>query len=275
LKKVYFDRIFLILLIISGLFFSCKSAPKEAAQPEPEPTAVEEVEVEEEVIIEDESPEVIGAAPVVEVIIPETTPAADPDMAGLQERYDELGDILTMAQAKRQEIMNEGFYEKNQQPFDLADNALKRAAEAYNAGIGAVNESSMVDARFALDSFTAIIDGVWLSRADAARIKSSYAQQQALKLKADVAVKDRYSLAAELHNKGESALRDNDYAAAIDFYEEAAPVFAEALKTASEKRERAALALKSAEQKIVESEKIVDDAVKFIENSAGEKGEVL
>jgi tetratricopeptide (TPR) repeat protein len=273
LKKVYFDRIFLILLIVSGLFFSCKSAPKEAAQPEPEPAAVEE-EV-EEVIVEDEMPDVVGAPPVVEIFIPETTPAVDPNMAGLQERYNELGDILTMAQAKRQEIMNEGFYEKNQQPFDLADNALKRAEEAYDAGIDAVDEDSMVDARFALESFTAIIDGVWLSRADAARIKSSYAQQQALKLKADVAVKDRYSLAAELHNKGESAFRGKDYAAAIDFYEKAAPVFAEALKTASEKRERAALALKSAEQKIVESEKIVEDAVKFIENSSGEKGEVL
>jgi hypothetical protein len=250
-----------VFLIVSALIFSCKSAPKEAPQPEVE---VEIVTVEEVV---EETPELVETAPIeVEV---------DSDLLRRQEIYDELGNILAAAQAKRQELMDDGFYEESPQAFDLADNALNSASEDYTAGIDAVGENSLVNARMALEGFTAIIDGAWLSRADAQRVKSANAQQQALKLKADVAVKDRYNFAAELHNKGDAALRGKDYTAAIGFYEEAAPVFGETIKIAAEKKEKAEFALKNAENKIAESEKIAEDAVKFIENSSTENGEIL
>jgi hypothetical protein len=259
-----------MLLIISSLIFSCKSTPKEAPQPEAE----EEIAVVEETV--EETPEIIETVPVIEIIVPETTPIeVGSDLIRRQERYAELGDILAMAQAKRQEVINNGFYEERQQAFDIAANALNRAMEAYDAGIDAAGEDAMVDARTALDGFTAIIDGAWLSRADAIRVKSAYAQQQALKLKADMAVKDRYNFAAELHNKGDAAVRDRDYIAAIGFYEKSEPVFIELIKITAEKKEKAELALKNAEQKIVESERIAEDAVKFIENSSSEKGENL
>ncbi|MDR0409850.1 MAG: hypothetical protein LBH18_05575 [Spirochaetaceae bacterium] len=264
MRKAYFYWIFSFIFIVSAIIFSCKSAPKTPPQPEPEPIP-EEVEEEppESVVIDTE-------------VVPEITDiAVVPEVTESEARYAELGDILTIARAKRQEIMNGGFNEENQQPFDIADNALKRAAEAYDAGIDAINEDSFIDARFALDGFIAIIDSVWLSRADALRIRSTYSQQQALKLKADVAVKDRYNIAADLHNKGIAASRRKDYIAAIDFYESALPVFAEVIKTATEKREKAELALKSAGEKISESEKIVEDAVKIIENSPNGKGEIL
>jgi tetratricopeptide (TPR) repeat protein len=270
LRKLYVYRIFLAFLIVSALIFSCKSAPKAA----PEPEVEEEIVVVEEIV--EEIPEIIETAPIVEVIVPETAPMeADSGFIRRQEIYDELGYILVAAQAKRQELIDNGFYEESPQAFGVADNALNHAVEDYVAGIDAVGENSLVNARMALEGFTAIIDSVWLSRVDAQRVKSANAQQQALKLKADMAVKDRYALAAELHNKGDAALRGKDYAAAIGFYEEALPVFDEAIKIAAEKKEKAELALKNAEQKIAESEKIAEDAVKFIENSSTENGEIL
>jgi tetratricopeptide (TPR) repeat protein len=259
LRKLCVYRIFLAFLIVSALIFSCKSTPKGTPQPEVE----EEIIAVEEVV--EETPEIIETAPV----------EADSGLIRRQEIYDELGYILVAAQAKRQELVDNGFYEESPQAFGVADNALNHAVEDYAAGIDAVGENSLVNARMALEGFTAIIDSVWLSRADAQRVKSANAQQQALKLKADVAVKDRYTLAAELHNKGDAALRGKDYAAAIGFYEEATPVFDETIKIAAEKKEKAEFALKNAEQKIVESEKIAEDAVKFIENSSTENGEIL
>ncbi|MDR1147410.1 MAG: hypothetical protein LBK66_02150 [Spirochaetaceae bacterium] len=270
MKKLCVYRIFLAFLIVSALFFSCKSAPKEAPQPEVEIAVVEEVV--------EETPEPVETAPIAEVIVPETAPVeveVDSGLIRRQEIYDELGNILAMAQIKRQELIDDGFYEENSQAFGVADNALNLAVEDYEAGIDAVGENSLVNARMALEGFTAIIDSAWLSRADAQRVKSDNAQQQALKLKADIAVKDRYNLAAELHNKGDAALRGKDYTAAIGFYEEAAPVFDEAIKIAAEKKEKAEFALKNAEQKIAESEKIAEDAVKFIENSSTGNGEIL
>ncbi|MDR2660054.1 MAG: hypothetical protein LBC27_08745 [Spirochaetaceae bacterium] len=266
MRKVWFIRFFTTLIVVAGLVFACKSAPKEAPQPEQE--VVEEI-----VEVTPEEPEEIVE---MDSAIPETTPiAVDSDIERQQERHAELGNILAEADAKRQEIMDDGLYEGNLQAFDIADNALKRATEAYDAGIEAVDENALVDGRFARDGFTAIIESAWLARTDALRVKSAYAQQQALKLKADIAVKDKYNFGTELYNKGNAALREKDYHAAIDFYEKSMPQFNDAIKIATEKRVKAELALKSAEQKIAESEKIVDDAVKFIENSSNEKGEIL
>jgi hypothetical protein len=257
------------MLFTAGYFFACKSAPKpiEQAQPEQEQPAAETVEV-------------IETIETVETIeVPDTEKSAEDDADALaafekqRQDHQELGEILTQARVKRQEIMNDRLYETSQQRFDDADAALARATEAYDAGFDTLDKAVLDDGLAALSGFTAIIDEWWLAKAEAARDASAGIQQEALKLKADAAAKESYNLAAELHNKGETAFRSKDYGSAIDFYDDAVPVFVESIRIAGEKKARAELALEAAEKKISESEKLAEDAAKILENSAIENGE--
>jgi hypothetical protein len=264
LIKARFLRIFLILLA-AGCFFSCKSAPKpaEEAYPEPERTAGETVEEIEE------ADDIAGTADTEEPPVA----ADDADAEKRRQDHTELGDILTLARAKRQEIMNDKLYEAYEQRFSDADAALIRATGAYEAGFEALDETSLEDGRTAFSEFSAIIDEWWLAKAEEAHEISAGLQQEALKLKADVAAKETYNLAAELHNKADAALRGKDYRSATEFYTEASPAFSEALKISAEKKTRAEAALEMAESKINESEKLADDAVNLLENSAYGTGE--
>jgi tetratricopeptide (TPR) repeat protein len=254
------------------MLFSCKSAPKTLPEP-----VVEETPAVETGGASEEKPEVSDVDVVTEISRDPPIPS-EADITGLERRkqeYAELGKILAEARTKRQEIINAGFDDADRKAFDEADEMLKRAEEVYDAGFEAFNENAMSDARIALSSFNAIVDAVWMAKTDALRVNSSEKQQEALKLRADVAVKDEYNLATELHNKGNSAFRDKDYFVAIDFFERSIPAFDETIKVATEKKEKAELALKKAEEKISESEKIVEDAVKFLEDSVNQKGDVL
>jgi hypothetical protein len=243
---------FLMLLLASGWFFSCKSAPKPAVEPPPEPEQRAEETVE---VIETEDADALAEA------------------EKRRQDYEELNDTLTQARAKRQEIMNNKLYETVEERFADADDALTRATGAYEAGLEAFDEAALDDGRTALSEFSAIIDGWWLAKAESAREVSYNMQQEALKVKADVAAKESYNLAAELHNKADAALRGNDYRGAIEFYEKAAPTFSEAMEIAAEKKAKAELALQQAESKITESEKIVEDAATLLENSSDNAGE--
>jgi hypothetical protein len=269
LTKVNFGRAWPALLIV--LVVSCKSAPKNVEQVETKPETVEEIAVEpeakEEPDIVEETPEVVEE---IAVIVEETDNEL---LTKKQAMYAELGETLTAARAKRQEVMNSKFNEQYEDRFNSADDALNIATDSYGAGFESVDEAALAAAHSALDGFTSIINDAWLAKAEDLQSTSGTMQQQALKLKADNAVKQNYNYATELYNKGNAAMRGNDYAAAAGFYQEAIPAFMETINIATEKKAKAELALKNAEEKISQSEKIVEDAVKELET--GENGEAL
>jgi tetratricopeptide (TPR) repeat protein len=252
------------------MFFSCKSAPKTAPQ-----AAVTEQPAAE--TTSEKKPELSDTNLTAESSHVPPVPS-EADTAGLEQskqEYAELGAILAETRAKRQVIINAGFDDVDRQAFDEADEMLKRAEEVHDAGLEAFNENAMSDARLALAGFNAIVDAVWMAKTEALRVNSGEKQQEALKLRADIAVKDKYNLATELHNKGSAAFRVKDYFAAIDFFEQSIPAFEETIKIAAEKKEKAEFALKNAEEKITESEKIVEDAIKLLEDSVDQNGDVL
>jgi tetratricopeptide (TPR) repeat protein len=262
-----------LLTAASALGFSCKSAPKSTTTTLPPSVSAQEPV----------GP--VSASEVSEPVQEESASAEDTIVSGLeidyealekaQDEYGELGAVLDEAQAKKQEALESGFGETYQERFAAADEALNRALEAYGAGFDAFSETALTDGRAALSGFAAIVDGVWMPQANALYETSSSLRQQALILKADIAVKEPYSLAAELHDKGEAALHDKNYRAATGFYEEAVAAFTEIVKISGEKKTNAELAMKNADEKISESEKIIEDAIRFIEDTAVEKGESL
>lgn len=257
MSKVSFSRIWLAILIV--LAVSCKSAPKTVEEAPPEPAPVEEVE---EVVVEPEEEPVIAEETEIVEETPEVTEAVEVEdgedeelLTKKQSMYAELGETLTAARAKRQEVMNSNLNNNYKERFDSADGALNTATGIYEAGFDAVDEAALTEARSALDGFTSIINDALLAEAESLQSTSGSMRQQALRLKADTAVKQNYNFAAELYNKGEAAMRGQDYAAAIRSYEESIPAFMETINIATEKKTKAELALKNAEEKIGESEK--------------------
>ncbi|MDR2344214.1 MAG: hypothetical protein LBD86_06775 [Spirochaetaceae bacterium] len=255
-------------LIVLGV--SCKSAPKNVEQIEPEPVQAEKTDAEPEPEHKEEAALAVEEAEEV----PEVVENEDGELlARKQAMYRELGETLTEARAKRQEIMKAELNNQYKDRFDPSDAALVRASNSYEAGLDAVDEDSLSAAHYALDGFTSIIEDVLLTKAESLHDTSDGMRQQALKLKADVAVKQGYDFAAGLYNKGNAAMSGKDYAAAADFYQESIPAFIEAINIATEKKVKAERALKDAEEKIVQSEKIVEEAEKQLET--GENGEML
>jgi len=261
----------IVSLLGALLFFSCKSAPAPVPAPESAPVAAS-LPPEQEVAIATAPEEAVAEEIVIE-------PAEEEiDLAALEARkklFDDLGEVLAEARAKREEIITNEYNNWYPERFEGADGLLQQAAGVWDAGFEAFDGAAPAAGQAALLDFKAIIEAVWIDKADTARNIAANAQQDALKLKADVAVKSEYNRAAELFNKGNAALRDREYETAVQFYEESEPVFTDAIKLAAEKKAKAEVALKNAETKIAESEKIVGDAAALLEEASTDTGELL
>ncbi|MDR2481068.1 MAG: hypothetical protein LBD07_02080 [Spirochaetaceae bacterium] len=178
--------------------------------------------------------------------------------------YDKLGSLIAEAKEKRQEI-NDNELEILDEPLvSKADDCLISAENIYNKGTSKLSnndkKSAYKDAEFALLTYAGLLDTYWYNTSSEARQRASTAQQDALKLKADVAVRNDYNLSTEIFNNGEQAYKDKDYKRALSFYLEATMLFVNAASNTAEKKRLAMLALQSAETKILESEKIAADA---------------
>jgi hypothetical protein len=219
-------RIYLITLAAAALAFTaaCKSTPAPAPQ---------------------------AAAPAPAKTPPEAakTPPVD---------YGALGRLIEDASEKRVEIAQNQLESLNEAALFQADDALARAKTAYERGETAVTpsekEEAYKNAQFALENYTALLDKHWFELAEGARKKSLAAQQEALNLKANVAVRADYEASAGVHNQGESAYRAKDYRRAARYYLESAELYEVVSGIAEEKRRIATMALQSAETKIAESE---------------------
>lgn len=221
-------RIYLITLAAAALVCAaCGSSPKTApAAPAP-----------------------VSAAPVKPPPESAKTPAVD---------YGALGQLIEKASLKRAEIAENHLESNDEAAVFQADDALAKAVAAYERGEAAVTpsekEEAYKNAEFAFTSYTALLDKHWFELANSARQKSILAQEDALKLKANVAVRTDYDASTEIHNQGESAYRTKDYRRAARYYLESAELYEVVSGIAEEKRRIATMALQSAETKIAESE---------------------
>ena len=211
------------------------------------------------------------------VISCSSTPAAGPETtaakaaasqtestAALELNYHQLGALLAQAREKRQEVTENKLEKLDEALFVQADNAFLNAEKLFNKGETALSaaekSTAFKEAELALTAYSTLVDKHWFAIASEAKERSENAQQDALKLKADVAVRDDYNLTTEIHNQGEAAFKGKDYKHAVGYYNESAALYVTVAGVAAEKRRLATLALQSAESKILESEKIAADA---------------
>jgi len=145
-----------------------------------------------------------------------------------------------------------------------ADEALAGARAVCDLGDDGSSpddkEQAYKKAAFALGVYTGVIAAYWKQRADDARSRAFAAQKEALKLKADVAVREDFKLSTGVFNNGESNYKAGAYREAIGFFIESENMYINLCSIASEKRRLAIAALQSAEKKIEESERIAADA---------------
>ncbi|GMO49042.1 MAG: hypothetical protein Ta2G_05580 [Termitinemataceae bacterium] len=196
------------------------------------------------------------------------------DSSNIKPTVENLGELLTAANEQRSEILANGFEKNDTSSFKIGEDALERASRAYNSsdgkGTSKVDPKAIQDASLALNSFRILLDSGWMAKIDTARKASAEAQQAALKLRADVAVKDNYNTAAEIHNRGAAAYRNRDWQNSYNFFVESKPLFDAAAISAAEKKRFAEMALKNAEKKLSESEKLAMDAEKLLEQGTEE-----
>ena len=183
---------------------------------------------------------------------------------------DKLKETLQAAREKRDEIIENEFTEYDPENFVKASEAFARAEVSAAKNPKQVPDLSKDDSAFAYLTFSAILDSAWTKKIDAVRKEAAELQRTALKLKADVAVKETYNLAAADFNNGNAAYREREWQKSFDSFVSSKPQFENAAAIAMEKRQLADLALKKAETKIAESEKIAVDAEEFLKNNPQE-----
>jgi hypothetical protein len=240
----------LSVVIVSVIFAfvlgaACKSAPP------PQPGSIEEYPA--PVAVDDE--ETIEELVIVEEVDPEVVEAVD---------FDSIGLLIAEAKAKREEIENDGISDTGDNDLFAAGEELANAETIYDLGPdGSTAKEKLTatgSAQFALDTYNRVFEAWWSDKAGEARNKASGAQQEALKLKADVAVRDDYLACADIFNNGVALFKAKNYKASLDYFSESGTLFAGIATLAAEKRRLAALALQSAERKIEETERIAADA---------------
>jgi tetratricopeptide (TPR) repeat protein len=212
-----------------------------------------------------------------------TVPKADKSALSKNEQdvpdlvdYAGLRSVIVQAQEKRQEVVDAQLEMQNLSLVEQADASLRRAEDLYDLGENKLGKKdrneAFTSAQSAILGYTQILDQFWLDTASDLRSKSLAAQLDALKLKADIAVREDYNLTTNIHNQGEAAYRARDYKTAMDFYTESISLYGNVSAAAAEKRRLATLALQSAEEKIAESERIAADAENVLGADADSSG---
>jgi hypothetical protein len=187
--------------------------------------------------------------------------------------YQRLGEIIAEAKEKREEITENKLEGLDMALVSQADDSLKNAETAYLRGeselSAAAANAAYEDAQFALLGYSAVLDKHYMVQCDDARKRSLAAREDALKVKADVAVKENYGAATETHESGEKSYRAKKYKQSYISFTESANLYAELAIVAAEKRRLAMLALQNAETKIAESERIATNAEALLNGAGG------
>jgi hypothetical protein len=162
----------------------------------------------------------------------------------------------------REEIAAGDFVKYDPENYDLAEESGGRALDAYDAQAA---EDAQSAASEALLRYNLVLSKGWESYAAERRALATAERQAALELKANVAVKTDFDLAAGIYSQGETAFRARRYPDAVEFYFQSEYMFAVVRGTAAEKRRIAEEAIKRAEDRTAASEETARNAEVILE----------
>jgi hypothetical protein len=162
----------------------------------------------------------------------------------------------------RREIGAHDFVKYDAGNYNLAEEALTKAVGDYNAGNIAQARESAAEA---LLRYQLALDTAWGAFAAERRDAATRERRAALDMKANVAVRNEFNAANDIYTQGETSFRAKRYSAAADFYIQAEPLFVQVTAIAADKRRAAEEAIRTAEEKMVESDENAQNAERILE----------
>jgi hypothetical protein len=161
------------------------------------------------------------------------------------------------AWAARQEIVDRNFDARDSASFSRADEIGLAAVDAYTGGD---IDSARKGAEDALRRYTQVLTAGWAAYANDMSAAARKARQDALDLKANVAVKDTFNEGDEVYRQAAIALNARHYQDAAGLYTRSEALFVVAGQSAAEKRRIAEQAIREAERKIEASDEAARQA---------------
>jgi hypothetical protein len=167
-----------------------------------------------------------------------------------------------IAYTVRQEIETRGFITYDPRNFELAEESASRAISAYDSEDIDIAASN---AEEALVRYNLVLNTGWESYAAERRAAADKERQAAIALKANVAVKNEFDTANGIYGRAGAALQGKRFSEAVDLYLQSESQFADICIIAAEKRRLAEEAIKTAEEKVIQSDETARDAEIILE----------
>ncbi|GHV63290.1 hypothetical protein AGMMS49587_12850 [Spirochaetia bacterium] len=162
----------------------------------------------------------------------------------------------------RQEILDRKFADNDPDNFDQADETLIAAFDRFEAGN---IEEALEGAGEAQLLYNQVLKAGWTSYAAERAAAAGKERQNALDVKADIAVRNEFEPADKLYTQAAASLKAEKYEESAGLYSQSESRFIASAQTAVEKRRIAAEAIRAAEEKMVESEETARDAELILE----------
>jgi hypothetical protein len=179
--------------------------------------------------------------------------------------------IGTEAYKARQEIMDYGFGKYDPDNYAAAEEVLLAGLDAYDAlafDDTVDTKDVLLQAEEARLGYNLVLDTGWRSYATERQASASAERQNALDLKANIAVRDDYDAAQGLYSQAASAYQAQRYVEAADLYFQAEFSFAVVAGSAAQKRRLAEEAIRAAQDKAVASEETARSAEVILEGGS-------
>jgi hypothetical protein len=162
----------------------------------------------------------------------------------------------------RQEILDRGFREYDADNFDKADDTVRTALTAYEAGD---KEAALASAEEAQLRYNIVLANGWKAYAAERRDHATAERQLALEEKVNIAHRNAFREADAMFTQAEDSYKSETFNEAAIYYTDSEARFAIARIETEERRQRALEAIRMAEEKVVESNETAVEAGRIIE----------
>jgi hypothetical protein len=157
----------------------------------------------------------------------------------------------------RVEILARGFAGYDPEQFDLGGEIINSAIDTYMAGD---LEEALIKAEEALATYNLVLSNSWASYAELRASLAEGERQAALDMRTDIAAKEFFRIADSDNKTALALLKSKKFEDAARLFIDAEAMYVIASITTLEKRRAAAAAIKNANEKIRESDRIVRNA---------------
>jgi len=166
---------------------------------------------------------------------------------------------------RRQEIVDRGFIVYDPETFDKADDIADAAIDKFDEGD---KIAAREGAEEAMSYYNILLANGWKAYATEQNNSASSERESAISHKVNIAAREHFREADAIFTRARVSFDDENYEDAATLFTEADALFVIAGQETEEKRRRAHEAIRIAEEKIVESVEVANEAERIIEGGS-------